>query len=510
MLNPLVSEGDSSSSRDIAGLWIAPLFTLDSREGWRPVLAAGEPVAADVGGTPFSVRLRLRAASWSDGSPITTDDVRATWRAIIESKSPTTSRPGYESLADVVVEDARSLRLVFKKPYPHWHELFSAGEGVLPAKALAGKRLEEVYRDSTPLASGPYVLESWTRGLEMRFVRNSRGVAPARLERLTVKLVPSNDTALALFRRGDVDVVIPTLDFGLTARMQQMPEAIVSSDEGPSWVALVVNARQGALAKPEVRRALLGSIDRAGIVEALVRGDGAALESVAPGMPGNAFAGYGADLAGARKALESAARGSRVLRLIGPRPDVGMEMTARKIQRDLMQVGLKVDLQQADPFEVEGWLREGDFDLGLIWMRGSPGPGLGPMFASGAPGNHSGLSDAKLDALLGAADETGADADLRAAGAGVAESAVMLPLFQAHCLAAVRKGLEEVEPRASGVGSLAGAGEWWWRSRRSTPTAHALGRGSSLRQVRVWRDDGGAFARMSGPRAEAAPVGVAE
>ena len=99
-------------------------------------LLAREPSAADIGGSPWSVRLQLRDdAKWSDGQAITASDIRFTWQAVMKSPG-IASRDGYDRIADVVGESPSVVRLVFKAPFARWRDLFSAGLGVLPSHAL--------------------------------------------------------------------------------------------------------------------------------------------------------------------------------------------------------------------------------------------------------------------------------------------------------------------------------------------------------------------------------------
>src|SRR5439155_460628 len=103
-LNPFVPGGDSPATRDLVRPLMPALYRIGPKGARAPWLLAAEPSTADVGGSPWGVRLRLRAdAVWSDGAPITANDLRFTWKAVTTSPGVATRDP-YDRVKDVVVE----------------------------------------------------------------------------------------------------------------------------------------------------------------------------------------------------------------------------------------------------------------------------------------------------------------------------------------------------------------------------------------------------------------------
>ena len=88
-------------------------------------------VTADDG--TFTLAFQLNpAATWSDGTPITSGDVWFTWRAALDTTG-TLSTPGYDLITDIDHSDPHTAVITFSEPYAPWQTLFDL---VLPAHEL--------------------------------------------------------------------------------------------------------------------------------------------------------------------------------------------------------------------------------------------------------------------------------------------------------------------------------------------------------------------------------------
>ena len=310
-LNPFVAGGDSPATRDLVRPLMPALYRLGPEGRREPWLLAAEPEGADVGGTPFGVRLRLREdAVWSDGRPITAADLRFTWQAVL--KSPRiASRDGYDRLADVVVEAPKTARLVFREPFARWRDLFSGGLGVLPAHALGKTDISGALIRSWPVSGGPFVFTSRTAGLDLVLERNPRawGDVPL-LDRIRIVYVPDAVTALQLYARGEVDVLgpYPAIEFARRAAAA-LRGSTVTGDRGATWAGLFLNVKTPELSDVRVRRAIALAFDREAIAEVLVREQGALWDAASAGDAARLsapFARYRQDTGEAARLLAAA------------------------------------------------------------------------------------------------------------------------------------------------------------------------------------------------------------
>jgi peptide/nickel transport system substrate-binding protein len=473
-LNPFLRGGDAPGVRELVRPLLPALYRLGPGSARVPWLLDHEPAPADVGGTPFSVRLRLRAdASWSDGMPITAADLRFTWRTVMDPRWPIASRDGYDRLTDVVVESPTVARLVFSTPFARWRDLFSAGLGVLPEHALAGKDFSRELARSWPVSGGPFVLASYTPGLEMVFARSPHpwGGAPL-LDRLRVLFVPDPTTALQLYRRGEVDVLGPysAPDF---ARRATEAGATVSRDLGSSWVGLVLGTKAGPLASVEVRRALARAIDRAGIVEGLVRDEGEIHEDafVAEGGAGS-FSGLTHDPGAADRILDQAGfrrtgGGARhkggadlAFSIASVVSDDLADRILRAVHTELRARGFEPNLVALDSDELwPDWLLSSRLQAALVRFADPPGGSARAHYHTSGGWNYSSVSDAVLDRAL-----DGADADAKGlvqVGGRVAELLPVLPLYRPRVTAAAGDAVHGVEANASADGMFVSAHRWW-------------------------------------------------
>lgn len=452
-LNPILAR--SSAARDVlrAVLPSFHLVTPDLR--YRPWLLAGEPVVTTQG-QEMRVRFRLREASWSDGRPITVDDVAYTWRVMTHPDLPVTVADGFERIVDVARISATEGELVLSPPYAAWRDLFSAGRFVLPAPADGDPTAVEGWDEGPPVGGGPFAIEGWERGLRVRLVPNPGFFGPPPLvERLDVTFVPDAITAEQLLRAGELDAVAPALGVAWGRRLKAIPGAEVSRRTGPDLVHLILNAER--IRDAAERRRIAGAIDRGRFADVLLRDEGARADFVlAPEQSAvPAWARYGE---GEREEV----RTRRELTLAYTRGEL-LDQAARFIQAQIESAGGDVELValDADAFQGE-WLPRRRFDLALWESRSGPGPWLSRWFSSGAQEGVSGLADTRLDALLERADDGGPQGSsaLDQAQGLLAELVPVLPLFQPSVTMAWRLGVRGPVANPTADGPLWNAWDW--------------------------------------------------
>lgn len=194
-----------------------------------PALAESWIISEDKKKVTFTLRDGLK---WSDGHPLTVDDVLFTYRDVyLNEKVPTDSRDLLRIGKDGKFPGVRKVddrRIEFTTPEPFAPFLRVLGIGILPAHILR----ESVFTndaDGNPkflstwgtgtnpkdlVVSGPFTLESYTPGQRYVFRRNpyywrkdSQGQQLPYIERLVMQIVESTDTQLIRFRSGDLDML---------------------------------------------------------------------------------------------------------------------------------------------------------------------------------------------------------------------------------------------------------------------------------------------------------------
>ena len=229
---------------------------------------------------PFTVTYKLKKnANWSDGKPVTAQDVIFTLTTIMNPKNDVAGRAGYEDIARAKAIHSKTVKLTFKKPYAAWKLLFSSQFGILPKHALQGKDFNEVWNTNVnsqttgkPIGSGPFILESYTKGQSMTMVRNPKfyGKQP-KIDKIVFRFITNTDSEIQAIKGGEVDAIYPQPQLQL-GDLRKTSGLKVLSSAGATYEHIDFNAgKKGfALARaPWFRQAFAYSIDRTALTKQL-------------------------------------------------------------------------------------------------------------------------------------------------------------------------------------------------------------------------------------------------
>jgi peptide/nickel transport system substrate-binding protein len=241
----------------------------------RAALATEIPTAANGGlrvdGGAMTVRWTLRPdVRWSDGEPLTSDDVRFTWRAVM-SDPLVTSREGYDLIADIETPDARTAVVRYRSLDVAYAYRFDA---LLPRHLLEGASDAALAAYArAPLGTGPFRITEFASGDHLTAERNERYRVAGKpsLDRVILRFVPSVEAAKAQLRAGEVDAA-GSLSEADAADLEKDPAIRVASVPSPSVETLAFNVSRPALADVAIRRALVLATPKARIAQALLFG----------------------------------------------------------------------------------------------------------------------------------------------------------------------------------------------------------------------------------------------
>src|SRR5512147_1349811 len=278
--NPAITDAGYDSL--VMELVMLGLADLDPNGNPFPELAAELPTA-DNGGVvideangTMDVTWNLRTdVKWSDGKPVTADDVVFTYKAITD---PTTGTwvPGIDYVDSVEKVDANTVVVHYNAIYPGYLTQFGGEQlAIWPAHycdASQGFSAWDCAR--TPLSDGPYVLKEWTNGDHMTFERNPDFYDKGKPEisKITVQIVPDESVRKTMLLNGDADLDMWTNE-AMINDLQGKPNVQVSISPNNRWVFrlfynLAAKGTTDAAATPhpilsnvEVRRAIRMAID---------------------------------------------------------------------------------------------------------------------------------------------------------------------------------------------------------------------------------------------------------
>jgi peptide/nickel transport system substrate-binding protein len=245
---------DANASR-MADLLHAGLTRMDDGARRVPELAASwdfpDPTTA-----VFHLR---RDFHFADGTPVTADDVRATYEAVLDPAVGSPKRAGLSALAEVTAPDPGTV--VFRLREPFAPLLDATGLGILPA----GRARDT---GSVEVGAGPFRVVVQVPG--DRFVLEPNPDypgGPARLRPLVVRIVPDEVVRALELRRKGIQLVQETPEPEVRAWLGRQPGLAVQQGPGTSFAYLGLNLRDRRLADRRVRQAIALALDR----EALVR-----------------------------------------------------------------------------------------------------------------------------------------------------------------------------------------------------------------------------------------------
>ncbi len=229
----------------------------------------------------YEITLR-EGLRFQDGSPLSADDVVATYESLRDPAlgSPLASK--YRELTKVEALDARTVRFTLDHPFAPF--LVDLVMGIVPARRQAAPSAHDFGR--APIGAGPFRFESWVDEEHLLLAANPsywRG-KPA-LGHLLVQTVRDETTRALQLMHGKADFCIGAMSPPLFGVLGQSPILDILSVPGADTAYLMFQLDDPVLREVRVREAIASAIDRAGIVRYKFLGHARVGASLLP--PGN-------------------------------------------------------------------------------------------------------------------------------------------------------------------------------------------------------------------------------
>lgn len=221
---------------------------------------------------------------WTDGVPVTAEDVRWTWQAQRHPDVAWELADSKHWIDDVEVVDPRTVRFHFSRVYSK--QLLDANEGpVFPKHAwetlpFAQWRQNGDWFRQHLVVDGPFTVASWQPQQQIVLQRNERYYEKGLpyLDRVVMRQIPDQSSGLTQLLSGELDF-LPQIGFGDAPRVKASPRLELIAYWFNLYVAVTWNNERPLFKDPEVRRALTLAIDRKTIVETLLGAYGKVADS---------------------------------------------------------------------------------------------------------------------------------------------------------------------------------------------------------------------------------------
>ncbi|HAO20285.1 MAG TPA: ABC transporter substrate-binding protein [Desulfobacteraceae bacterium] len=202
---------NNTLSAEIFGAMYETLLTLNPLTAdYDPGLAEKWTISDDKKTFTFYIDKR---AKWSDGSPITAEDVKWTYRAILDPKNITgPHKLEMERFQSAEIVDTHTIR--FRAKDVHWKNLGAAGSfHILPKKAFDGKDFNKINFDF-PVISGSYRRGDIQEGIFINLERRDdwwgralkRYQGIGNFKTLKFKFFAEQENAFEAFKKGLLDI----------------------------------------------------------------------------------------------------------------------------------------------------------------------------------------------------------------------------------------------------------------------------------------------------------------
>jgi peptide/nickel transport system substrate-binding protein len=268
-LNPLTAT--SNETKDI--VWCIFLKLLDEQPDYlnfSPRLANSWEFSSDSLTITFQMRDDVR---WTDGVPVTAEDVRFTWELHVDTLVAWPSPSLKQHIRDVEVVDRYTVAFHFERRYPY--QLMDANDGVI----LPSHLLKDVPRDQLrehqfgrlPVGNGPYKLSRWESEQYLELVKNPDYYEKGKphVERVIFKFVPDMVTLTTQLKKGEIDLLESIPSDQLPELTERYSRLRVYSYPTRDYWYISWNLRRDLFADAGVRRALTMAIDREEIIRTL-------------------------------------------------------------------------------------------------------------------------------------------------------------------------------------------------------------------------------------------------
>ena len=208
-LNPLV--GQTTIAVQVSLAILEGLTYHDPDGNFQTGLAAELPTLENGGVSEdlLTVTWKLKPGLlWSDGEPVTSEDVKFTWEAARDAANGSAFASDYELITDVQTPDPETVEVTYSEFNAGYLDQFP---WILPKHATGPAEEMATWEfNRNPIGTGPFKLQEWAPGEYLTTVKNEnyREEDKPYLDGINFLVVPAEEARTARMIEGDGDIML--------------------------------------------------------------------------------------------------------------------------------------------------------------------------------------------------------------------------------------------------------------------------------------------------------------
>ena len=360
---------DPIATSDNASIW-AQLLIYDqlvrpTEDGTELMPGLAESWEQSTDGTTYT--FHLREAKFSNGDTVTAEDVVF---SLERAAGEASNWSGFfRPITAVEAVDDRTVTVKLDKPFtPLINNLAMFSAAILPADLVESQG--DAFFEN-PIGSGPFVLKQWQRGGKMALAANPHYWQEGKpyVDSAELVVIGEDNSRVLQLRSGDLDAIIG-VPFNQVNALDADPniEAGVANVFRIEFVQL--NTTKEPFGDERVRQALNYAIDKEGIVQGILFGNGKPAVSSLPVMAyhNETLEAYPHDPAKAKALLAEAGMGGGFsTTMLVPSGDATYQQVASAIQANLAEVGVRIQLQLIESGAQWDTTKSGNYEMSLSY-----------------------------------------------------------------------------------------------------------------------------------------------
>ncbi len=336
--------------------------------GLRPGLAESWEVSAD----NLVYTFKIRDASFSNGNPVTVDDVVFSLQT---AGGPTAAYAfGFEPVESIEAVDDSHVKIALKRRYtPLLSVLSLFAAGIVEKKSYEA---DPAAFGQKPVCAGPFQVEEYSRGSRVVLTRNPHywdkgvdGQPLPYLDRVEMLYVPESNNRVLGLRNGDYDV-IQSVPFNQARSMESGSDVVVEVQPIFRLDYVYLNHAKAPLDNKDIRLALNYAADREAILKVVYFGYGELPNSYMPkvNFHSDSVERIPFDVDKAKQLVQNSGYDGAPIELMVDTGNAPFRQIATILQQGWAAAGLNVEIVEFDVGTAFGKTESGDYQAYVSYI----------------------------------------------------------------------------------------------------------------------------------------------